>query len=239
MKMHNVFSRKITHLWLMLGVFLSSSVFAQDVLVSGNILDASTSESIIGANVLVKGTTIGTITDFDGNFSLSVPKDSELRISYIGYIPQVLSVFKDSKLNILLKTDVEKLDEVIVVGYATGSKRTVSGAIERIGKEDMNLGVVNNPLSAIKGKVAGVVIQKAGGDPAASPSIRIRGTTSLSGGNDPLVVIDGVFGDINMLNAISPADIQTFTILKDASETAQYGSRGASGVIVEIGRAHV
>ena len=232
MKMHNVFSRKITHLWLMLGVFLSSSVFAQDVLVSGNILDASTSESIIGANVLVKGTTIGTITDFDGNFSLSVLKDSELRISYIGYIPQVLSVFKDSKLNILLKTDVEKLDEVIVVGYATGSKRTVSGAIERIGKEDMNLGVVNNPLSAIKGKVAGVVIQKAGGDPAASPSIRIRGTTSLSGGNDPLVVIDGVFGDINMLNAISPADIQTFTILKDASETAQYGSRGASGVIV-------
>ena len=96
----------------------------------------------------------------------------------------------------------------------------------------MNQGVVNTPLESLKGKVAGVVISKTGGDPASKPSIRVRGTTSLSGGNDPLVIIDGVFGDLSMLDAIAPADIETFTILKDASETAQYGSRGAAGVIV-------
>ena len=121
---------------------------------------------------------------------------------------------------------------MVVVGYATGSKRTISGAVERIKKEDMNQGVVNTPLESLKGKVAGVVISKTGGDPASKPSIRVRGTTSLSGGNDPLVIIDGVFGDLSMLDAIAPADIETFTILKDASETAQYGSRGAAGVIV-------
>ena len=135
-------------------------------------------------------------------------------------------------MQIVLKEDAELLDDVIVIGYATGSQRTVSGAIKRVGREEMNAGVVTNPLQAIKGKIAGVNIAKTGGDPTASASIRVRGTTSLSGGNDPLVIIDGVFGDLSMLNAISPADIESFTVLKDASETAQYGSRGASGVIV-------
>ncbi len=131
-----------------------------------------------------------------------------------------------------MKEDAQLLDDVVVIGYATGSQRTISGAVQKVGREEMNAGVVVNPLSAIKGKVAGVNIQKTGGDPTAAPAIRVRGTTSLTGGNDPLVIIDGVFGDLNMLNAISPADIENFTVLKDASETAQYGSRGASGVIV-------
>lgn len=151
-------------------------------------------------------------------------------ISYIGFRNQELPAASDMKITLV--EDAEILDDVIVIGYATGSQRTVSGAIQRVGREDMNVGVVTNPLQAIKGKVAGVNIQKTGGDPTASASIRVRGTTSLSGGNDPLVIVDGVFGDLNMLNAISPADIESFTILKDASETAQYGSRGASGVIV-------
>lgn len=106
--------------------------------------------------------------------------------------------------NIILDEDVEALDEVVVVGYATGSKRTISGAVERIKKEDMNQGVVNTPLESLKGKVAGVVISKTGGDPASKPSIRVRGTTSLSGGNDPLVIIDGVFGDLSMLTRSLP-----------------------------------
>lgn len=216
---------------VLVGLLFSFSVFAQNVTLKGNVQDA-TGEPIIGASVLQAGTTNGTITDVDGKFSLDVPKNSKINISYIGFITQEIPVGSQTTLNIILKEDVEALDEVVVVGYATGSKRTISGAVERVKKEDMNTGVVNNPLESLKGKVAGVVISKQGGDPAAAPSIRVRGTTSLSGGNDPLVVIDGVFGDLGLLNALSPSDIETFTILKDASETAQYGSRGASGVIV-------
>lgn len=153
-----------------------------------------------------------------------------LVVSFVGYLPA--EVKAASVLNVVLKEDAQLLDDVVVIGYATGSQRTISGAVQKVGREEMNAGVVVNPLSAIKGKVAGVNIQKTGGDPTAAPAIRVRGTTSLTGGNDPLVIIDGVFGDLNMLNAISPADIENFTVLKDASETAQYGSRGASGVIV-------
>lgn len=217
---------------LLLGLFLSFSSYAQDITVKGVVKDSKFGDPIIGASVLVKGTTNGTISDMDGNFTLAAPKDGTLTISYIGYKSQEIPVNGQQNLNIILDEDVEALDEVVVVGYATGSKRTISGAVERIKKEDMNQGVVNTPLESLKGKVAGVVISKTGGDPASKPSIRVRGTTSLSGGNDPLVIIDGVFGDLSMLDAIAPADIETFTILKDASETAQYGSRGAAGVIV-------
>lgn len=203
--------------------------FAQAITVKGVVKD-KTGEPVIGANVIVKGTTNGCITDFDGNFSLEASQGDILVVSFVGYQSQELPASTD--MQIVLKEDAELLDDVIVIGYATGSQRTVSGAIKRVGREEMNAGVVTNPLQAIKGKIAGVNIAKTGGDPTASASIRVRGTTSLSGGNDPLVIIDGVFGDLSMLNAISPADIESFTVLKDASETAQYGSRGASGVIV-------
>lgn len=221
-------------LLFMLTFGIHSYLFAQatgDVTIQGNIKDEY-GEPVIGASILEKGTTNGTISDFDGNFTLSTKANAVLSVSYIGYISQEVQVTNNSPLQIVLKEDVEALEEVVVVGYATGSKRTISGAVERVKKEDMNVGVINNPLESIKGKVAGVVISKSGGDPSSTPSIRVRGTTSLSGGNDPLVIIDGVFGDLGLLNALSPQDIETFTILKDASETAQYGSRGASGVIV-------
>ena len=179
---------------------------------------------------MVEGTSIGTITDLDGNFNLTAPQGSTISISFVGYV--TVDVKAAPNLDIVMQEDSQVIDDVVVIGYATGSQRTISGAVQKVGREEMNSGVVTNPLAAMKGKVAGVNITKAGGDPTASSSIRIRGTTSLTGGNDPLVIIDGVFGDLNMLNAISPADIDNFTILKDASETAQYGSRGASGVIV-------
>ena len=214
---------------LTLGLFLSMSAWAQQIAVNGHVKD-STGEPVIGANVLEKGTTNGTITDIDGNFRMQAPKGATLVISYVGYLP--VEVKADAKVEVVLHEDSEMLADVVVIGYATGSQRTISGAVQRVGREEMNSGVVANPLAAIKGKVAGVNIQKTGGDPTAAPAIRVRGTTSLTGGNDPLVIIDGVFGDLGMLNAISPADIETFTVLKDASETAQYGSRGASGVIV-------
>ena len=213
----------------LVGMLMAVQSFAQAITVNGIVKD-KTGEAVIGANVVVKGTTNGCITDFDGNFSLEANQGDILVVSFVGYQSQELPASTD--MQIVLKEDAELLDDVIVIGYATGSQRTVSGAIKRVGREEMNAGVVTNPLQAIKGKIAGVNIAKTGGDPTASASIRVRGTTSLSGGNDPLVIIDGVFGDLSMLNAISPADIESFTVLKDASETAQYGSRGASGVIV-------
>ncbi|WP_235340544.1 SusC/RagA family TonB-linked outer membrane protein [Bacteroides caecigallinarum] len=213
----------------LVGMLMAVQGFAQAITVNGIVKD-KTGEAVIGANVVVKGTTNGCITDFDGNFSLEANQGDILVVSFVGYQSQELPA--STNMQIVLKEDAELLDDVIVIGYATGSQRTVSGAIKRVGREEMNAGVVTNPLQAIKGKIAGVNIAKTGGDPTASASIRVRGTTSLSGGNDPLVIIDGVFGDLSMLNAISPADIESFTVLKDASETAQYGSRGASGVIV-------
>ena len=218
-----------TILPLLFGLFFSLGAYAQQISVRGHVKDA-TGEPIIGANVVIKGTTIGAITDLDGNFNIEAPQGSTISVTYVGYLPA--EVKAAPTVNITLQEDSEVLDDVVVIGYATGSQRTISGAVQKVGREEMNSGVVVDPLGALKGKVAGVNIQKVGGDPTASPSIRVRGTTSLTGGNDPLVIIDGVFGDLNMLNAISLADIESFTVLKDASEIAQYGSRGASGVIV-------
>lgn len=218
-------------LFLLAGLFCPSGAFAQATMtVNGTVIDTH-GEPIIGANILVKGTANGTITDLDGHYTLQAPKGSTLEFKFVGY-KTVEKVVDSSTINVTMHEDAVLVDDVVVVGYATGSPKTISGAVQKVGREDMNAGIVNNPLEAIKGKVAGVNIQKTGGDPTAGAAIRVRGTTSLSGGNDPLVVIDGVFGDLNMLNAIAPADIESFTILKDASETAQYGSRGASGVIV-------
>jgi TonB-dependent SusC/RagA subfamily outer membrane receptor len=215
----------------MLMTVLAIAQTSQTIDVRGTVKDIN-GEAIIGANILLQGTSIGTITDFEGNFSIQAPPNGVLEIRYVGYKTQIVPINNRTSIQIILEEDVELLDEVVVVGYATGSQRTISGAVQKVSQKDMNAGVVVNPLDALKGKVAGVNIQKTGGDPTAGSSIRVRGTTSLSGGNDPLVVIDGMFGDLGLLNALSPGDIESFTILKDASETAQYGSRGASGVIV-------
>ncbi len=221
----------MTVLSSMLMILSVSAQTGSTINVRGTVKDV-TGEPIIGASILLQGTTSGVVTDYDGNFSIQAPGNGTLVISYVGYITQTIAIQNRNSIEVILQEDMELLDEVVVIGYATGSTRTISGAVEKVGREDMNAGVIVNPLDALKGKVAGVNIQKTGGDPTAGSAIRIRGTTSLSGGNDPLVVIDGVFGDLALLNALSPSDIESFTILKDASETAQYGSRGASGVIV-------
>jgi TonB-linked SusC/RagA family outer membrane protein len=200
--------------------------------ITGKVTDAS-GEPIIGASVLEKGTQNGTITDIEGKYAIEFQGNNRiLTVSYIGYNSKDVSAGNTSVLNVVLAENVQELNDVMVIGYATGNKRSVSGVVERIKREDMNTGVVTEPLDALKGKIAGVVISNVGGDPTMDINIRIRGTTSLSGGNDPLVIIDGVFGDLSMLRAVSPSDIESLTILKDASETAQYGSRGASGVVV-------
>ena len=213
------------------GLTCAMSSYAQSV-VQGSVKDAS-GEPLIGVTIQVKGEQGGTVTDIDGNFKLpNVKPGATLVFSYVGYSNKEVAVGNQSNINVSLSEDNKQLDEVVVVGYAVGTKRTVSGAIERVGKGDMNKGVVTTAADALKGKVSGVVISQNGGDPMGSTNIRVRGTSSLSGGNDPLVIIDGVFADMTMFNALQPGDIESMTILKDASETAQYGSRGAAGVIV-------
>lgn len=218
-------------LLLLFSIVCAAYSHAQSV-VQGSVKDAS-GEPLIGATVQVKGVQGGTVTDINGHYVLSdVKNNATLVFSYIGYRNKEVAVGHQTTVNVSLEMDHQQLDEIVVVGYAVGTKRTVSGAIDRIGKADMNKGVVTSASDALKGKVSGVVISQNGGDPMGTTSIRVRGTSSLSGGNDPLVIIDGVFADMTMFNALQPGDIESMTILKDASETAQYGSRGAAGVIV-------
>ncbi|MBR3014474.1 MAG: TonB-dependent receptor [Bacteroidaceae bacterium] len=219
-------------LFFMLGLFLTMGAFAQNLTVKGNVKD-SFGDPVIGGTVQIKGEQGGAVTNLDGDYTISnVKPDATLVFSYIGYATQEVAVNGQTTIDVVMQEDTELLDEVIVVGYAVGSKRTVSGAIERVKKEDLNKGIVTNAAEALKGKVAGLVISQSGGDPMGTTNIRVRGTSSLSGGNDPLVIIDGVFSDMTMFNALAPGDIESMTVLKDASETAQYGSRGAAGVIV-------
>jgi TonB-linked SusC/RagA family outer membrane protein len=200
--------------------------------ISGWVIDKD-GGPLIGANIVLKRTGSGCTTDMDGKFYLpDVSYGDEIIVSYIGYISKTLKINSNGPLSIVLMEDTNALEQVMVIGYATGSKHTISGAVEHVGKKDMNKGVIVSPTDALKGKVSGVIISQSGGDPMGTTNIRIRGTSSLSGGNTPLIIIDGVFGDLNTLNSLSANDIQSVTVLKDASETAQYGSRGAAGVIV-------
>ncbi len=229
MKQHSRIKRRLLPVFM---AFMTTlSLFAQQQQISGVVTD-TTGEPVIGANVRVKGTTTGTVTDLDGQFILNISPGAIIEVTYIGYVPQEVSTQNKSTLSIVLEESAIEIDDVVIVGYAIGNKRSVTGAIDRVTAEDMNTGYIATPIDAIKGKVPGLVISQNGGNINAEPSVRIRGTSSLSGGNDPLVIIDGVFGSLEMLNTISAQDIEEVTVLKDASETAQYGSRGAAGVIV-------
>lgn len=227
--------KTLLSLWIML-LSLSSATTANAQgsgikTVVGVVTDAD-QKPLLGVSIVEKGTIRGTTTSMNGGFRLQVSPSATLIVSYVGYATQEVSVSSESSINIVMKEDAVLLDEVVAVGYAVGSKQTISGAVQKISRSDMNTGMVNDPLSAIQGRIAGVNIQTTNSDPSFAPSIRIRGTTSLSGGNDPLVVIDGVMSGLDVFNSLATNDIESMTILKDASETAQYGSRGASGVIV-------
>ncbi len=229
MKTH-IFTPKF--IWItFLFILYSNSILAQQINVTGTVIGTD-DEPIIGVSILVKGTTQGVITDLNGNYTINTNSDATLVFSYVGCITQEVAIAGRKKINITLVEDSKALDEVVVIGYAVGNKRSVSGAVDRVTAKDMNLGYIATPIDAIRGKVPGMVISQDGGNVNAEPTVRIRGTSSLSGGNDPLVIIDGVFGSLEMLNTIAAQDIEEVTVLKDASETAQYGSRGAAGVIV-------
>lgn len=201
----------------------------QQKAISGKVVD-SKGESIIGANIMEKGTSNGTITDFDGNFSLNVSAKSVLQISYIGYKTQEIPASQlKAGATITLKEDTEVMDEVVVIGYGTQRKGDVTSAIASVKAEDFTVGKVGDAADLIKGKVAGLSIAKGSGDPNATSTIRLRGVISVNGSTTPLVLVDGVEGD---LSTVAPENIEAIDVLKDASAAAIYGTRGANGVIL-------
>jgi TonB-linked SusC/RagA family outer membrane protein len=203
---------------------------AQNITVKGIVKD-NLGESVIGANVTEKGTTNGMITDLDGNFSLTVQKNATLVISYIGYVTQEIAIKGNTNLNIILKEDSKALEEVVVIGYGTARKSDVTGSIASVGGDKLQEMPSTNITYALQNRVAGVDMAQTSSQPGATMQIRIRGTRSLTASNDPLVVLDGI-PFMGNLSDINPGDIKSMDILKDASSTAIYGSRGANGVIL-------
>lgn len=203
---------------------------AQNITVKGIVKD-NLGKSVIGANVTEKGTTNGMITDLDGNFSLTVQKNATLVISYIGYVTQEIAIKGNTNLNIILKEDSKALEEVVVIGYGTARKSDVTGSIASVGGDKLQEMPSTNITYALQNRVAGVDMTQTSSQPGATMQIRIRGTRSLTASNDPLVVLDGI-PFMGNLSDINPGDIKSMDILKDASSTAIYGSRGANGVIL-------
>lgn len=219
-------------------VFFSLPVFAQEQITKGTIKDAITGDEVIGASVIVVGTTIGTASDIDGMFEIRAPKGAKLRISSIGYSSKEV-LANGGNIFVALDEDDVLLGDVVVIGYGSVKKDDATGSVVAIKAEGMNKGLSTTPQELLSGKIAGVNVIGAGGIPGGGATIRIRGGSSLSASNDPLIVIDGlpvdndgIKGVSNALSLINPEDIETFTVLKDASSTAIYGSRGSNGVII-------
>ena len=217
-------------MFLALVALCTSGAWAQKQ-VSGTVVDAA-GEAVIGASVMVKGTSTGTITDFDGNFTLqNVPEKASLVISYVGYRNQTIAVAGKNQLNVTLEEDRQLLDEVVVVGYGVQRKSDVTGALTRVGEKELNTKPVSNAFEALQGKAAGVDITTSE-RPGTVGSIAIRGQRSISAGQGPLYVVDGVPLQAGGIETLNPRDIESIDILKDASSTAIYGSRGANGVVL-------
>lgn len=225
------FMRKFLSLIVML-VMGMTMLMAQTKTVTGTVVSAEDGEPIIGASVIIPGTTTGTVTDIDGNFSLKVPENSTtLSVSYIGMNTETVTIGK-GKLNITLATSDEILDEVMVVAYGTAKKSAFTGSAAVVKSEEIGKVQTTNAVNALNGKVAGVQMTEASGQPGqSSPSIRVRGISSISAGNAPLIILDGTpfDGDLNTINS---QDIESMTVLKDAASNALYGARGANGVIM-------
>jgi len=230
---------KMKAIWFILFALLTLSVTAQERSITGKVIDASTNEGLVGVTIVIEGTYTGTVTDLDGNYSIKVMPESKLIFSFIGYRSQTVAITQQSTLNVALVLETQGIDEVVVIGYGTIKKSDATGSISTVSAKDFNKGGITSPQDLIVGKSAGVVITTAGGAPGSGATIRIRGGSSLKASNDPLIIIDGVpidnnniSGSSNFLSFVNPNDIETFTVLKDASATAIYGSRASNGVIL-------
>lgn len=235
-KDQSILGRCASSLWQRLFFFallsvISIGMYAQGKTVSGTVLDQN-GESVIGASVVVKGTTNGVITDFDGKFTLNnVPENGTIEISFVGYKTQEIPVAGKNNIQVTLAEDTEVLDEVVVVGYGVQKKSDVTGALTRVGEKELNAKPVSNAFEALQGKAAGVDITS-NQRPGEIGEIRIRGNRSLTASNSPLYVVDGVPLSAGGIETLNPRDIESIDILKDASSTAIYGSRGANGVVL-------
>ena len=218
------------HLFLLLTLLSFSLTALAQQKVTGKVKDSS-GEPVIGASVVVKGNnTMGTITDFDGNFMLDVPAKSVLVISYIGYVTQEVPTAGKNSLEIVLKEDTKTLDEVVVIGYGTQRKGDVTSSVASVKADNFVKGAVKDVGQLIQGKVAGLAITNPNGDPTGSTQIRLRGTNTIGGANTaPLVLIDGIPGE---LGTVAPEDVESVDVLKDGSAAAIYGTRGTNGVIL-------
>ncbi|MGM9791311.1 MAG: SusC/RagA family TonB-linked outer membrane protein [Candidatus Cryptobacteroides sp.] len=213
--------------------------YAQTRTVVGNVTD-ETGTPMVGLTVIVTGTATGATTDIDGNYQLSAPEHGSLTFSYLGYQTEVVEINGRTRIDIQLMPDVEFLSDAIVIGYGTTAKKDLTGSVASVGTKDFNNGLISSPEQLINGKVAGVQIMSSSGSPTAGSTIRIRGGASLNASNDPLIVLDGIpleiggisGNDGNFLAMINPSDIESMTVLKDASSTAIYGSRASNGVII-------
>ena len=230
------FAIPVRLLSLLLGLFLSVSAFAQSFTVNGHVKDA-TGDDVIGATVRVVGQQGGVITDIDGIFSIEAKQGDMLQISYIGY--ETAEVAAAPHVEVVLQDDSHSLNEVVVIGYGVARKNDLTGSVTALKPDEKNHGMITSAQDMIQGKIAGVNVTNGGGTPGGGASIRIRGGSSLNASNDPLIVIDGlamdnqgIKGAANPLSMVNPNDIESFTVLKDASATAIYGSRGSNGVII-------
>lgn len=226
-------------IWLLI-IGLSSALYGQDRLLKGRVVDDQTGEGLPGAAILIRGLGSGTVTDMEGNFSLQLPEEGgTLEVSYIGFVSQQILVMNQTDIEVKMSIDITALEEVVVIGYGSVKKSDATGSLAVVGAKDFNRGAVNSPQELIAGKIPGVAITSNSGAPGNTSTIRIRGGTSISASNDPLIVVDGVpldnralGGSPNNLAFLNPNDIESFTVLKDASATAIYGSRAANGVIL-------
>lgn len=237
--------------FLVCGLGFMQNTYAQELEVSGTVVDAETEVSLPGVNVTIKGTTTGTSTNADGEYSLTVPSEQDtLVFSYVGFVQQEVAVQGRSAIDVSLMPDVQQLEDVVVVGYGTQQQDETSGSISSVTEEDFNQGVMTSPEQLLQGRASGVQITPASGEPGSGANIRIRGTSSVRSGNNPLIVVDGVplsggnvtpgGGDFgvgeqsarNPLSFLNPDDIESISVLKDASASAIYGSRGSNGVVL-------
>lgn len=209
----------------------SAALFAQTRTVSGKVCD-SQGEPLIGASVFIEGTKTGTITDIDGKWSLSVPADAKLKAEFLGFEPQTQAVGSRSKVDFYLSEEKNLLDDVVVIAYGSAKKTDLTGSVSSVKMDDLKDSPAISIDNALQGRIAGADFMSTDGAPGSTTTIRIRGTRSITASNEPLFVVDGVMDAIHDLNDISPEDIASVTVLKDASSTAIYGSRGANGVII-------
>ena len=237
----NVILSKSKRSILLVALFLMGclQLLAQSRMIQGEVTDAQNGEPLIGATVMVEGEKSGTVTDFDGNFKLQVTSSAKkVKISYIGYVDKIVEI--SDRMKVKLESDSQILTDVVVIGYGTARKSDLTGSVATVSSKDFNKGLVSSPEQLINGKVSGVQIMSNSGSASAGSTIRVRGGASLNASNDPLIVLDGVpleqggfsGNSSNFLSMINPADIESMTVLKDASSTAIYGSRASNGVII-------